>query len=131
MSSEWTEGAGAKAGGGRLVRRQLSRSRQEVRVAGLGIQIWSNVDARAVPLTRCGEGQVGDGGEGSDNSKPQGSGLRPWVDNETGNTALEWELGEHPELGFEHVQSAMPLRHPSGCLGLMFSEEERARDTLV
>lgn len=25
----------------------------------------------------------------------------------------------------------MPLRHPSGCLGLMLREEGRARDTLV
>lgn len=83
------------------------------------------------PLTTCGAGQVGGRGDGSDNSKSQDSGLRHWVDNETGDTVLEWGLGTHPELRFEHVESKMPLRHPSGCLGLMLREEGRARDTLV
>ena len=57
------------------------------------------------PLTRCGEGQMGAGGEGRDNSKSQDSGLRHWVDDETGGTGLEWELGEHPEFRLEHVES--------------------------
>lgn len=76
-----------------------------------GWQGWEwrpRVKPTQVPLTRRGDGQLGDEGEGSDKSRSQDTDFRHWADNETGNTVLKWELGAHSEFGFEPVGSETP-----------------------